>query len=412
MAKSPIVFETAFSTYKVHSTIGEGGTGRVYEVADNDSRTYALKCLRPEGVSTERRRRFQNELAFCFQNKHPRILTVIDWGVSAQGAVNSPFYVMQRYPRTLRHVIQESLSNEVALEVLANLLDGVEAAHLKGVWHRDLKPENVLCGLDPRDLVVGDFGIAHFSENLMAVEVKTQKSSRLANLAYAAPEQRDRGAKVDQRADLFSLGLILNELFTKKIPHGVNYQTIGQLAPNLAYLDDIVTSLLHQNPEQRPATIDEIKKELVGCRNSFVARQELDREKARVVPRAQPQTFPAIELKGFDYRSGYLFFDLSAPPPQGWIVAFKNPAQGHSFIMGKGPEAFAFSGSRASITAGEHNAEALLVHFKNYLSMANQQFEENLKLQAIERERKERTELERRIQEAEERQRILSRLRA
>jgi serine/threonine protein kinase len=110
------------------------------------------------------------------------------------------------------------------LPLFSGILDGVEAAHLLRVTHRDLKPENILC--DEKSLpVVADFGIAHFEEDIIATAVKTPAGAKMANLSYSAPEQRMRGAAVDLRADIFALGLILNEMFTRSVPQGVGYAT-------------------------------------------------------------------------------------------------------------------------------------------------------------------------------------------
>src|SRR3981081_1724934 len=105
----------------------------------------------------------------------------------------------------------------VPLEVLplfVKILDGVEAAHLQGVIHRDLKPENILVDSKGAHPAIADFGIASFTEDLLVTSVETAPTQRLANFQYAAPEQRLGGRTVRDTADIYALGLILNEMFT------------------------------------------------------------------------------------------------------------------------------------------------------------------------------------------------------
>jgi len=84
---------------------------------------------------------------------------------------------------------------------------------------------------------VADFGIAHFTRDVLIESVKTSDGARLCNFTYAAPEQRQRGASVDHRADIYALGLILNELFTTKIPLGADYVKIRDVALEFEWLD-------------------------------------------------------------------------------------------------------------------------------------------------------------------------------
>jgi len=102
---------------------------------------------------------------------------------------------------------------------------------LNNVFHRDIKPANILQSHD-EEIVVADFGIAHFHEEHLRTLVDTHPNERLANFGYSAPEQRKRGSTVDQRADVYALGLILNEMFTRHVPQGSGYADIRGIAPN------------------------------------------------------------------------------------------------------------------------------------------------------------------------------------
>jgi len=102
LAKKQLTFDTPFDTYTSLTVIGEGGAGRVYAVTNNAGETFALKCLAPERISSERLKRFKNEINFCQNHSHPNILKVIDTGVITMEEVKCPFYVMKRYAGTLR----------------------------------------------------------------------------------------------------------------------------------------------------------------------------------------------------------------------------------------------------------------------------------------------------------------------
>jgi len=186
----PKSFDTALETYEViGAPLGEGGAGRVYPVKNKSNERFALKCLSPERITTERLKRFKNEIAFCSEYEHRNIIQVLDSGPSIIKGVKCPFYVMTEFPMTLRKLLDKGISHEKALLLFSQILDGIDAAHKLKVFHRDLKPENIL--YDPtKDLVViADFGIAHFEEDIIATLVETKSTAKMANLGYSAPEQ-------------------------------------------------------------------------------------------------------------------------------------------------------------------------------------------------------------------------------
>src|ERR1700724_951360 len=114
---------------------------------------------------------------------------------------------------SLRELMNDGMHAEAVLQQFGQIWNGVESAHLQDVWHRDLKPENVLI-LDKTCLAIADFGVARFAQEELYTLVETRPHARLANFLYAAPEQRTRGAPTDHRADIYALGLMLNEMFT------------------------------------------------------------------------------------------------------------------------------------------------------------------------------------------------------
>ncbi len=280
-------FYTAFSEYTVVDVIGSGGSGIVYRVRDESGAVYALKSVDPSKANHQRIKRFENELHFCLKTEHPNIVKVLDWGYTTRNDTKLPFYVMPYYSETLRSLMKAGIDAQNVLPLFSQVLDGTECVHLSGVVHRDLKPENILVDPTKRLLVLGDFGIAHFSEEELHTAVETRATERLANFQYAAPEQRTKGCKVDSRADIYSLGLILNEMLTGQCPLGTEFKRIAAVAPALAYLDNMVELMIRQDPEARPQGISRVKDLLIQKQNDFIVHQRVDALKKQVVPTSE-----------------------------------------------------------------------------------------------------------------------------
>jgi serine/threonine protein kinase len=407
MTKKQRVYESAFDTYTVEKTIGEGGSGVVYLVKNSNGDPFALKCLHPHLSTGQRRKRFKNEIAFLSKVQQPsNIVPMVDSGLSINGADKTPFYVMRLYDGTLRSRMSGTIAVADVMPIFSRVLDGVETAHLLGAVHRDLKPENILCDKASDTLAVADFGIALFEEEELLTAVETKAADRLANFQYAAPEQRARGGKVDVRTDIYSLGLILNEMFTGAIPEGTGIATIAAVAPQFAYLDELVEQMRQQRQESRPASIAELKKQLIGRGNAFVAQQSLDSETKKVIRQGEPPIFVPITLTGADWDGQILTLSVSHAPPGHWIARFQRPQEGHSSIMGKGPESFIWKGDKAFNQVAENQAQAIVDHFKNYLEMANRGYVRDLQQEADRENTNHRVALQNAVKLAESRARV------
>jgi eukaryotic-like serine/threonine-protein kinase len=190
----------------------------------------------------------------------------------------------------------ESIVPDKALDYIAQLLDGVEAAHAKGVVHRDLKPENILHDRSRDVLLIADFGIARFQEEELYTAVETAHDAKLANFQYAAPEQRDRAAPVDQRADIFALGLILNEMFTGQVPHGTHYKTVESVVSELRHLDEVVAVMLHRSPDERPQSVAEIRELMESSRSNQIEREPTEEELLRFMASDTRQIYEMAEM--------------------------------------------------------------------------------------------------------------------
>ena len=329
--KRPIEFETAFETYTATDVIGEGGAARVYRATDDEGTQFAVKLLKSQSTTREKRKRFKNEIDFCSRINHKNIVPVIGHGALTEGKSASVFYVMPLYSGSFRNLLEQGVKPEETGQHLVQLLDGVEAAHLKGVVHRDLKPENILYDDRNEQLVIADFGIAMFQEDELFTAVETKDTDRLANFRYAAPEQRHPGKSVDLRADIFTLGLILNEMFTGEVVSGAGYTKIAAVAPGCAYLDEIVEQMIQQDPQARFSSIREIRFRLSVLEKTFLSQQKISKLSGEVVPECEiddPLIADPPQLVDFDWNDGLLTLFMSRAVDEEWIQALRNPGVG------------------------------------------------------------------------------------
>ncbi len=405
------LFQTAFEEYRAIEVIGQGGAGTVYRVMNGDGELWAIKVLTGNS-SRKKLKRFRNELMFCMRNSHDGIIRVLDHGLSTDGKNSAPFYVMPLYEGSLRALMKTGINIENVLQYFSQILDSVEAAHLLKVFHRDIKPENFLYNKGTDRLVLADFGIAHFHEENLHTAVETKADERLANFQYAAPEQRTQGRSVDHRADIFALGLILNELFTGHVPHGEGYRTIGSLHADYIYLDELVARMIQNEPEKRLQSIEEIKQQLIGRKHQFVSPQRLSTLREKVVHVTDvddPLVADPPQIRDVDWAAGRLTITLSRPVNKRWHAALRNIGD-YKFAMDVAPERFVIQDDRAMISVDGHRAQAAIDYFKQWLPKANAMYEALLRRDLDAAQREERRKLEEQIREEEERHKIVSRL--
>jgi serine/threonine protein kinase len=199
---------TSVGRYIIIEKIGAGGMGEVYLAEDTElQRKVALKFLPLHLCQDEDcRKRFKREAQAAAKLDHPNIVSVHE--VTEFGG--RPFIVMAHIEgRVLtEYAKEEKLSVNKIIDLALQLCEGIHAAHEQGVIHRDIKPSNVLIDASGRARIV-DFGLASFH----GTEPLTKTGSTLGTVGYMSPEQV-RGDRIDQRSDLFSLGVVLYELLT------------------------------------------------------------------------------------------------------------------------------------------------------------------------------------------------------
>jgi len=201
------------SRYRIYDELGRGGMGRVYKALDVEiGETVAIKILSPEISSDDRMiERFRNELKLARRISHKHVCRVFDLATCDR----THFITMEYVPGdNLRNIIRMTgpLSPSRALAITGQICDGLAEAHRLGVVHRDLKLSNIMIDRDGCARIM-DFGIARAA----GTTGLTDLGAMLGTPEYMAPEQID-GLEIDHRADIYSLGIMLFEMVTGRVP--------------------------------------------------------------------------------------------------------------------------------------------------------------------------------------------------
>ncbi len=199
--------------YEIQEIIGVGGMAVVYKAYDNiDDRVVAIKILKDEFLANEEfRRRFKNESKAIAVLSHPNIVKVYD--VSFGDRLQ---YIVMEYIDgiTLKEYIEQQkvIRPQEAVHFTIQILRALQHAHDKGIVHRDIKPQNIML-LQNGTIKVTDFGIARFSRS----ETRTITEKAIGSVHYISPEQA-RGEITDEKADIYSVGVMLYEMLTGALP--------------------------------------------------------------------------------------------------------------------------------------------------------------------------------------------------
>lgn len=267
-------------TYELDSTLGEGGSAVVWKVRRMpDGQAFAIKRIEKDrDADSARNKRFKQEIEYGQTSNHPNVVSI-----HARSEDEAFFYyVMDFYPMTLRSVISDETDADLLLDYTRQLGDALAYVHRDGIVHRDIKPENVLVNPDARRLVLADFGIAHFKDSSL-----TNRGDLLVNRNYLAPEQmvKNNALGVGKPADVFALGLVIAEMFTKQNARGRRHALVRDRYPFLGDLDLIIEQMLLQDAAQR-LRIDSVRGML------RVALQRVDATIAELSDELRPNEVP------------------------------------------------------------------------------------------------------------------------
>ena len=257
--------------YRIVALLGKGGMGEVYRADDLTlGQPVALKFL-PEEAAKDAAlvERFRGEVRISRKVSHPNVCRVYDVGeVDGQTYFTMEYVDGEDLASLLRRIGR--LPNDKATDIARQLCAGLAAAHAKGVLHRDLKPANIM--LDGRgQAVITDFGLAALTNQLEGTEVRS------GTPAYMAPEQL-AGTEVTEKSDIYSLGLVLYEIFTGKrafsagnLAELIRSRTEGTLSRPSSLVKDldplverVILLCLEADPARRPATALSVAAALPG----------------------------------------------------------------------------------------------------------------------------------------------------
>jgi serine/threonine-protein kinase len=263
----PIVTPTSMigrsiNQYQIVAPLGRGGMGEVWLAEDTHlKRKVALKLLPEEFTKdADRVRRFEQEAHVVSALNHPNIITLFDFGHTDEGYFITTEFVDGQ---TLRARLREGtpVPAREAIEITLQICAALAAAHEAGIIHRDLKPENVMLRRDGYVKVL-DFGLAKVGEH-QTLKLNTSASSLtnpgavMGTVSYMSPEQA-RGHKVDARTDIFSLGIVLYEMLTGRLPF--EGETISDMLAAILKSEPLPlpTGLNDDLPDAAPAALQPV----------------------------------------------------------------------------------------------------------------------------------------------------------
>lgn len=284
--------------YRIVRQLGSGGMGEVYLAQDARlGRGVALKILPAQfTIDVQRVHRFEQEARAASALNHPNIITIHEIG-----RINGTQFIVTEFVegQTLRERIQAAqIDTSEALEIAVQVAGALEAAHAAGIAHRDIKPENIMLRADGYVKVL-DFGLAKLTEQPTGpvdyeaetrAQIKTDPGMVMGTVQYMSPEQA-RGRDIDSRTDLWSLGVVLYEMVSGRVPFAgetpshvvvsileseppVLAETYGELP---AELGRIVTKTLRKKREERYQTARDLALDLKSLKGELEVEARLRR---------------------------------------------------------------------------------------------------------------------------------------
>jgi serine/threonine protein kinase len=304
------------SHYEILEKLGEGGMGVVYKARDTKlDRDVALKFLPDHLAASEQdKARFVQEAKAAAALNHPNVCSIIDIQEhEVAGIAEKQMFIVMEFVdgQTLREMTAgratgsgAAISLKQAIDIGIQVADGLAAAHEKGIVHRDVKPENIMIRRDGIAQVM-DFGLAKLRASGSKITRLTKQGSTVGTAGYMSPEQVT-GQEADHRSDIFSLGVLLYELFTGELPFKGVHETalayeivnvdpapMSVIRPALdPALDAIVLDCLEKDPKERTQAASQVGLELKRF------RRESSRSRVSRITAARPIQVPSAGSGG------------------------------------------------------------------------------------------------------------------
>jgi eukaryotic-like serine/threonine-protein kinase len=293
-----LIDRTFDSRYVIRRKLGSGGMADVYLAEDQElGRRVALKLLNERHAADEQFvERFRREAQSAAGLNHPNIVSIFD-----RGRAEGTYYIAMEYldGRTLKELLVRNGPTPIpiAIDYARQILGALSFAHRNGIIHRDIKPHNIVVGRDGR-LKVTDFGIARSGASQM-----TEAGSIVGTAQYLSPEQA-RGAPVDPRSDLYSLGIVLYEMLTGKVPFTgdtpveIAMKHLSQVPDPPSKVrkqvphdfDAVVMRAIAKDPDQRYSSAEEMEADLARVARGVAVSPETEEAMTQVLSGAGTST--------------------------------------------------------------------------------------------------------------------------
>jgi serine/threonine protein kinase/beta-lactam-binding protein with PASTA domain len=341
MTTDTFIDRTFDSRYVIRRKLGSGGMADVYLAEDQElGRRVALKLLNERHAADEQFvERFRREAQSAAGLNHPNIVSIFD-----RGHAEGTYYIAMEYldGRTLKELLVRNGPTPIpiAIDYARQILGALAFSHRNGIVHRDIKPHNIVVGRDGR-LKVTDFGIARSGASQM-----TEAGSIVGTAQYLSPEQA-RGAPVDQRSDLYSLGIVLYEMLTGKVPFTgdtpveIAMKHLSQvpeppskLRPQVPHdLDAVVMRAIAKDPDQRYGSAEEMEADLARVARGVAVSPQTEEAMTQVLSGAGISTAATMVTRPRSvappappaYRSPSPYYAYEEPAPRRslwpWLLA-------------------------------------------------------------------------------------------
>lgn len=270
--KAQKILQTDVGDFSYYKSLGEGGNSFVFHFKKGE-KDFAIKFLKTN--DTSKLNRFKDEF-FCAMQipTHKNIVNSYHFDKVSVSVDDYFIIIMKHYHGTLSSEgsikdLDENEKSDKAWKLFCSLANALLHLHSNHIIHRDIKPQNVFVDGGVDEYVLGDLGIAHFSDVIFERASKTKPSERMANFGFSAPEQINSKGTVTPASDIYSLGQVVHWYLTEKTIRGLRMERLAQAESpeKLKWLDSILEKCLINDPSLRFQSISEISEFVKQLKN-------------------------------------------------------------------------------------------------------------------------------------------------